>query len=43
MNQKQAKRLRRVARAFAQINPNTTVQEEYKKLKSIYKKVKGEI
>lgn len=43
MNQKKAKKLRKVARVFAQINPNTTVDAEYKKLKSIHKKVKGEI
>lgn len=40
MNGKKAKKLRKAARALAQIIPNTNVQVEYKKLKTIEKSIK---
>jgi hypothetical protein len=37
-----AKKLRKAARALAQVK-NTNVEQEYKKLKSVYKSSKGQI
>lgn len=40
MNGKKAKKLRKVARVLATMNPNTTTEKEYKRLKEIDKSIK---
>jgi len=41
MRKKRAKELKKIAVAFALINPNLNVKQEYKKLKNIHKETKG--
>ena len=41
MNNKKAKKLKKAARAMAAINPMTTFEKEYKKLKTIHQEIKN--
>lgn len=43
MRKKKAKELKKIAVAFALINPSLSVKAEYKKLKTIHKETKGKV